>query len=252
MSSFKDCVCISQARIISGRQKGTHICTIAFQPAEQKFLRLCVPYSRDRLPVLKRWSVFDFDGTKEGLKNDTRDETWNAERVRPTHSLKDDSQAKRSIHASILSNYKYESELNSDRLSIGLLIPQKNSLKFYRENYSPSTKEDQKQLERGKYMADLGIWFPPYKVFVKGKRRCEGRVRAFTKQLLAWDVYEALRKNEVDPFAQIYDYTNPYMILGNLATQRRAFMVIGVLSAPPGYIEKYAIHQQLSLTHGRL
>lgn len=251
MSSFKDCVCISQARIISGRQKGTHICTIAYQPAEQKFLRLCVPYAKGKSPVLKRWSVFDFEGTKEGLQNDTRDETWNAKTLR-RRGTSLDAAAKRSIHASILSNYKYESELNSDRLSVGLLIPEKKTLDFDIKHFNPNVEKDQKQIERSEYMAGLGIWFPTYKVMVRGKRRCEGEVKPFAKQLLAWDVYEALRKNEVDPFAQIYDYNNPYMIIGNLATQRRAFMVIGVLSAPPGYIEKYAIHQQLSLTHGHL
>jgi len=246
MAVFKDCVCIAQARIISGRRKGSHICTIAYHPADDQFLRLCVPFSVGRSPVIKRWSVFNFDGTKDGLGNDTRDETWNAAQIY-RRAVKTATGDRNFIHSKILSQYKYESELNQNRSSIGLLMPDKPSLRFYRESYNPNDEKDSKQLDRAKYMANQGIWYPGYKIMVKGAYQCEGRTKKFDKQLLSWDVYEADRRGSVDPFQQIYSYRNPYMILGNLATKRRAFMVIGIHSAPDGYIEKYAINQQLAL-----
>ena len=246
MKTFKGCICIAQARIISGRRKGSHICTIAYHSEDDQFLRLCVPFSIGRSPVIKRWSVFDFDGTKDGLGNDTRDETWNATQIR-RQALEITAGDRNLIHSKILSQYKYESELNKNKSSIGLLIPDKSSLRFYKESYNPNDEKDLKKIERAKFMADQGIWFPEYKVMVKGTYQCEGRSKRFDKQLLSWDVYEADRRGNVDPFQQIYSYRNPYMILGNLATKRRAFMVIGIHSAPDGYIERYAINQQLAL-----
>ena len=50
-----------------------------------------------------------------------------------------------------------------------------------------------------------------------------------------------------NPFQAIYGYRNPYFIIGNLATQRNAFIVVGVFSAPDGFIERNAINQQMSL-----
>ena len=65
--------------------------------------------------------------------------------------------------------------------------------------------------------------------------------------VVAWDVYEAIRTGRSNPFQSIYGYRNPYFIIGNLATKRNAFIVVGVLSAPNGAIQRNAIHQQMSL-----
>jgi len=250
MAIFKDCVCIAQARIIGGIKRGTHICTIAYHPSDDQFLRLCVPFSIGKSPLIKRWSVFDLNGTKDGLGNDTRDETWNVTQI--CKKAAEITTAERNfIHSKILSQYKYEFELNQDKSSIGLLVPDKSSLSFYKKSYNPNNEKDLKQLDRVKFMADQGVWFPAYKIMVKGTYQCEGGLRKFEKQLLSWDVYEADRRGNVDPFQQIYSYRNPYMILGNLATKRRAFMVIGIHSAPDGYIERYAINQQLALSVDR-
>lgn len=246
MQTFKDCVCIAQARVIAGRKRESHICTIAFQPEQSRFLRLCVPYIQGRSPVVKRWSVFDFDGTKESLpRNDTREESWDAVEIRRRSIIKRES-LKQQIHCSILSEYKYQDELKFARESIGLLIPEPKSLRFKREELSPHDPAGQKKLARVEHMANKGIWFPTFEVFVTGKYRRDNQLKSFRKQLLAWDVYEALRNGAVNPFSAISGYRNPYMITGNTSQHRDAFMVIGVLSAPDGAIEQCAINQQLS------
>ena len=84
---------------------------------------------------------------------------------------------------------------------------------------------------------------------LSGQFRKEGVLKTFNKQLLAWDVYEALRQQEEgidrDPFAAIDKYKHPYFITGNLASKRRAFMVVAVLSAPQGALNM-AFNQQLA------
>lgn len=249
MSIFKDCICVAQARVIAGHKRDSHICTIAFQPSQSRFLRLCIPYVQGRSPALRRWSCFDFEGSKETLPNvDTREESWDVVSLTRGPVLKKDSE-KRQVHRALLAQYRYEGELNADCQSIGLLIPEPKSLRFEQRHFSPHDPDDQKRLAHLALMADKGIWFPPFEVRIKGKFRRDGRLQAFNKQLLAWDVYEALRNTDkgVDPFDVIYRYRNPYMIIGNLPKNRNSFMVIGVLSAPDGAIEECALHQQLAL-----
>lgn len=246
MQTFSGCVCIAQARIIAGFKRDSHICTIAFQPSQSRFLRLCVPYVQGRSPIIKRWSVFDFDGTKETLPSiDTRDESWDALDIR-RRSVDLTINEKARLHKSILSNYKYEAEVNRAKESIGILIPEPKSLRFQTIPLSPHEPKDQKKLERIAHMNEQGLWFPSFDVKVEGKYRQDGRSKRFAKKLLAWDVYEALRK-QLDPFQQIYKFRNPYMITGNTSQTRNGFMVIGVLSAPDRMIETCAINQQLSL-----
>lgn len=247
MQTFNDCVCIAQARVIAGFKKESHICTIAFQPEQSRFLRLCVPYVSGRSPVIKRWSRFDFDGTKESLPSiDTREESWDAVRIRRRDSIKKQSE-KRLIHRAILSEYRYQDELKESRESIGLLIPIPGSLRFNRPELSPHNPADKKKLHRIKHMAEKGIWFPSYEVKVSGQFMRDGKPKQFNRQLLAWDVYEALRNGAVNPFEVIARYRNPYFITGNTSQYRDGFMMIGVLSAPDGAIEECAIHQQLSI-----
>lgn len=247
MQTFKDCVCIAQARVIAGFKKESHICTIAFQPEESRFLRLCVPYVNGRSPVVKRWTRFDFDGTKETLPNvDTREESWDAVQIKRKDLIKKESE-KRFIHRAVLSEYRYQDELRENRESIGLLIPVPESLRFKRVELSPYDPADKKKLERIEHMARQGIWFPPYEVRVTGKFMRDGKLQKFNRQLLAWDVYEALRSGAVNPFEAIARYRNPYFITGNTSQHRDGFMMIGVLSAPDGAIEECAINQQLTI-----
>lgn len=248
MQTFKNCVCIAQARVIAGRKRDSHICTIAFQPEQSRFLRLCIPYVPGRSPALRRWSCFDFEGTKDSLPSvDTREESWDAVSLTRGPVLKKLSD-KRQVHRALLAEYRYEGELNANRQSIGILIPEPKSLDFSLRRFNPHDPSDQKKLGHQQLMASKGIWFPPFEVRIKGSYRKDGQLKTFDKQLLAWDVYEALRNKEkgVDPFEVIYGYRNPYMITGNLPKQRNSFMVIGVLSAPCGAIEQCAINQQLS------
>jgi hypothetical protein len=248
MQSFEDCVCIAQARVIAGFKREPHICTIAYQPSTSQFLRICIPFTLDRSPVIKRWAQFSFEGTKDGLGNDNRDESWNLLKLHSTRSKPLTQGQKNAIHQSILSEYRYESELNDAKGSIGLLIPIPETLKCYSEHLSARNEEDRKELERGEMLKQKGIWYPPFKVKIKGSYLKEGNRKAFNKQLLAWDVYEALRLGGTrNPFAAIDTYKHPYLIIGNLATQRRGWVVVGVLSAPKGAIENCAIHQQLAL-----
>lgn len=248
MPIFKDCICVAQARVIAGHKRDSHICTIAYQPEQSRFLRLCIPYVPGRSPALRRWSCFDFEGTKETLPNvDTREESWDAVSLVRGPVLTKDSE-KRQVHRALLAEYRFEGELNANRQSIGILIPEPRSLDFSLKRFNPHNPADQKKLGHQQLMAAKGIWFPPFEVQVKGKYRKDGQLKPFNKQLLAWDVYEALRNTDkgVDPFEAIYRYRNPYMITGNLPKRRNSFMVIGVLSAPDGAIERCAIHQQLA------
>lgn len=248
METFKDCVCIAQARVIAGHKREPHICTIAYQALSNQFLRLCIPFIKGRSPLIKRWSLFSFLGTKNGLGNDTRDESWNLIDVLKASSNTLSLNDKRDLHCKILSTYKYESELNDQKDSIGLLVPIRETLKFTQEHLSKYREDELKELERVNELKKKGIWYPNFKIKISGCYLKEGKRLHFNKQLLAWDFYEALRQGgDRDPFAAVDSYRNPYLIIGNLATQRRGWVAVGVLSAPSGAIERYAINQQLSL-----
>lgn len=247
MKTFKDCVCIAQARVIAGFKRDSHICTIAFQPEKSRFLRLCVPYVKGRSPVVKRWTWFDFVGQKESLPSiDTREESWDAIYINRKGLIKKESE-KRKIHCAVLSEYRYQNELKERRESIGLLIPIPGSLRFNRRELSPYDPAEKKKLDRIEHMTKQGIWFPSYEVKVTGEFMQAGKRKKFNRQLLAWDVYEALRSGLTNPFQAITNYRNPYFITGNTSQHRDGFMLIGVLSAPDGAIENYAINQQLAL-----
>jgi hypothetical protein len=242
---FKDCVCLAQARVIAGRKKEPHICTIAFHEPTESFLRFCLPFQVNRAPAVKRWQRFTFEGDKDNLGNDNRRESWHYGSVlsRSGNVSRRDQTA---LHGKILSQYQYESELNEDRASIGVLIPMRG-FKLWQEHLSPNNESDAKELERCRLMSDKGIWYPDFKVKAKGHRMINGKKMPFEKTVVAWDVYEAIRSERSNPFQAIYGYRNPYFIIGNLATQRNAFIVVGVLSAPDGFIESNAINQQMNL-----
>ena len=242
---FNDCICLAQARVIAGRKREPHICTIAFHEPSESFLRFCLPFQVNRTPAVKRWQRFDFQGDKESLTNDNRRETWHYGSVLGK-SATVSQREQTALHGKILRQYQYEHELNEERSSIGVLIPAKG-FKLWQEHLSPNEPSDAKELERCKLMAEKGIWYPDFKVMAKGSRMVDGDKRPFKKTVVAWDVYEAIRTGRSNPFQAIYGYRNPYFIIGNLATQRNAFIVVGVLSAPDGAIERSAINQQMSL-----
>ena len=242
---FNDCICLAQARVIAGRKREPHICTIAFHEPSELFLRFCLPFQVNRTPAVKRWQRFDFQGDKESLTNDNRRETWHYGSVLG-QSATVSQREQTALHGKILRQYQYEHELNEERSSIGVLIPAKG-FKLWQEHLSPNEPSDAKELERCKLMAEKGIWYPDFKVMAKGSRMVDGDKRPFKKTVVAWDVYEAIRTGRSNPFQAIYGYRNPYFIIGNLATQRNAFIVVGVLSAPDGAIERSAINQQMSL-----
>ena len=242
---FNDCICLAQARVIAGRKREPHICTIAFHEPSESFLRFCLPFQVNRTPAVKRWQRFDFQGDKESLTNDNRRETWHYGSVLGK-SATVSQREQTALHGKILRQYQYEHELNEERSSIGVLIPAKG-FKLWQEHLSPNEPSDAKELERCKLMAEKGIWYPDFKVMAKGSRMVDGDKRSFKKTVVAWDVYEAIRTGRSNPFQAIYGYRNPYFIIGNLATQRNAFIVVGVLSAPDGAIERSAINQQMSL-----
>jgi hypothetical protein len=208
-------------------------------------LRFCLPFQVNRAPAVKRWQRFSFEGSKDGLRNDNRKESFHYGLVLSrsgTVSKRDQT----ALHAKILSQYQYESELNKEKASIGILIPVRG-FKLWQEHLSPNNDADNKELERCKMMASKGIWYPEFKVKAKGHRMIDGKKKSFEKTVVAWDVYEAIRSERSNPFQAIYGYRNPYFIIGNLATQRNAFIVVGVFSAPDGFIERNAINQQMSL-----
>lgn len=242
---FDDCICLAQARVIAGRKREPHICTIAFHEPSKSFLRFCLPFQINRTPAVKRWQRFAFKGDKENLTNDNRRETWHYGSVLGrSNTISQREQT--GLHGKILGQYQYEHELNEERSSIGVLIPAKG-FKLWQEHLSHNDEADAKELARCKLMQEKGIWYPDFKVKARGHRMVDGIRKSFEKTVIAWDVYEAIRTGRSNPFQSIYGYKNPYFIIGNLASQRNAFIIVGVLSAPNTFIEKNAIHQQLAL-----
>jgi len=242
---FDDCVCIAQARVIAGRKKEPHICTIAFHEPSEQFMRFCLPFNKGRPAAVKRWTRFAFGGTKEDLGNDTRRETWHYGSIIRANGAASGKE-RVDLHGKILAQYRYEHELHEDRSSIGVMIPEPG-FNFWQEHLNPHDAEDAKELDRCRLMEKQGIWYPDFKVFIKGHRSIDGTRKAFNKSVVAWDIYEAIRTGRTNPFQAIYGYRNPYLVIGNLVTQRNAFIVVGVLSAPDGLIERHAVSQQLSL-----
>lgn len=243
MQTFDNCVCIAQARVIAGRKREPHICTIAFHEPTESFLRFCLPFQLGCSPEIKRWHRFTFQGGKENLANDNRRETWHYGSVLGrSNAISQREQT--ALHGKILRQYQYEHELNDQKASIGLLIPVRG-FRLVQEHLSPAEPSDAKELERCRLMADKGIWYPDFKVKAKGHRMVNGARKSFEKTVMAWDVHEAIRTGKSNPFQSIYSYRNPYFIIGNLATQRNAFIIVGVLSAPDRSIEQNAICQQL-------
>lgn len=248
MARFDDCVCIAQARVIAGFKREPHICTIAYQPSSNQFLRLCIPFIQGQSPTIKRWRLFSFEGAKEGLANDTREESWQLTKLIGVSRDQITSRQQRDIHCQVLSSYRYETELNEQRDSIGLLIPVHETIRLIQDWLSPKSEDDAKELQRVALLKEKGIWYPSFKVRIKGKYMKDGKPKPFDKQVLAWDVYEALRcGGNRNPFAAIYNYRNPYMIIGNLATQRNSWVVVGILSAPDRAIQRHALNQQLAI-----
>ena len=92
-------------------------------------------------------------------------------------------------------------------------------------------------------MREKGLFFPDYKIHVTG-RSAQFKNR-FNKQLVQWDLFEAIRKN-VDPFPALQGFKNPYIIIGNTPWKRDSFMAISILSAPIRAIS-HAHFQQLNL-----
>lgn len=231
---FDDCVCIAQARVIEGKRKRAHICTIAYHPRTDAFIRTCLPFAPSLETGVRRWSQFSFEGHKSA--SDTRAESFDFGRllaVGPRVSEKN----RADLHRKILSHYRYEEELNTERRSIGILLPQPGSLTF--ELGDLDEREEGYRL----MMLRKGIFFPSFKIYVCGRRTKDDN--RFRKQLLQWDVIEAIRK-DVDPFTALAGYRNPYIIMGNTPWVRNAFMAIALLSAPP--TAKQAAHsQQLSI-----
>lgn len=245
MTSFNNCICIAQARVIAGRKKDSHICTIAFHEPTEQFVRFCLPFAANRAPAIKRWHRFSFEGNKDELGNDTRRETWHFGQITEKQG-RISSKEQATMHTKILSQYKYEHELNESKSSVGVLIPS-GPFKLWQEHLSPSDPEDAKELERQKLMEANGLWYPDFKIIMKGHRIVDGARKPFNKTVVAWDLYEAIRSTDTNPFQAIYHYKNPYFIIGNLASQRNAFIVIGILSAPDGLIDRQALTQQLCI-----
>lgn len=231
---FQDCVCIAQARVIEGRRKRAHICTIAYHPESAQFIRTCLPFAPGKETGVRRWTRFSFEAEKS--PTDTRAESYEFGALLERGSRVTGSE-RNALHSQILSSYRYEDELNQERRSVGVLIPEPGSLTFDLGELD-GREEGYRQL-----MLEKGIFFPSFKVYVCGKRTKDGN--RFRKQLLQWDVIEAIRKG-VDPFSALASYRDPYIVMGNTPWVRNAFMAIGLLSAPPS-AKIAAFNQQLSL-----
>lgn len=234
MAVFRDCVCIAQARLISGRKTPPHICTLAYYPQEQRFLRVRLPFDGTLVSSIRRWQFFSFEGKK--IPTDVRKESLGFDRLIAVGS-KVSNNERRALHRQILSNYKTEDEMNADRDGVGILIPKRGSLRFTVKEQQSSEKNYRENT------SSTGIYYPDREIYVHCKAK-QFKTRS-KKLLLAWDAIEAIRKGN-NPFPVYEEYKNPYMLLGNHYKNKTSFMVIGILSAPDGFIE-YAFSQQLAL-----
>lgn len=233
MKTFRNCICLAQARVIEGRRKKAHICTIAFHERTGSFIRLCLPFGKGQESSVRRWDRFSFVGEPDA--NDTRKESVSFTKFLGLEGrLKDKDRP--AIHRQILSTYKHESEYNQARQSIGILLFDKDSVRFKKK---PLTEREQgwRQL-----MAEKKLFFPDYKLYICGKS--PQFKSSFEKQLLQWDFFEAIRKGN-DPLDAFRKFREPYAIVGNTPWNRDSFMAVSILSAPSGFT-KYALEQQLS------
>lgn len=227
---IRDCVCIAQARVIEGKRKRAHICTIAYAPDQDRFIRTCLPFVSGQETGIRRWTRFSFEAVKS--TSDTRAESFEFGALTEKHTRISEKH-RAELHRKILSHYRYEDELNTERRSIGILLPQPGSLDF------ELGALDEREQSYRRLMLDKGIFFPDFKVYVTGRRTKDGN--RFRKQLLQWDVVEAIRKG-VDPFVPLRNYKDPYIVLGNTPWVRNAFMAVSLLSAPPS--AKLSAHNQ--------
>ena len=234
MQVFENCVCIAQARVIEGKRKKAHICTIAFHEASNSFVRICLPFDRSKESNIRRWNRFSFRGRTD--PSDTRLESFAFAELISVQSKIEEGK-KRIIHRKILQKYKHEKEYNESRQSIGVLLFEPGSVRFRQKQLS-DREEEYRQI-----MSDKGLFFPPFKLYISG-RSSQFKSR-FEKQLVQWDFFEAIRKGN-DPLDAYNKFLEPYIILGNTPWKRDSFMAVSILSAPKGYA-KYAKQQQLAL-----
>ena len=234
MQIFDNCICIAQARVIEGKRKKAHICTIAFHETSNSFVRICLPFDRSKESNIRRWNRFSFRGKAD--PSDTRLESFAfAELISVQGKINEEK--KRAIHRKILQKYKHEKEYNESKQSIGVLLFEPGSVRFKQK---PLTDREE---EYRQIMADKGLFFPSFKLYISGKSS-QFKSR-FEKQFVQWDFFEAIRKGN-DPLDAYNTFLEPYIILGNTPWKRDSFMAISILSAPLGY-KRFACEQQLSL-----
>ena len=235
MALYKDCVCLAQARLIEGKKKKAHVCTIALHRPSGGFIRLCLPFDSSPASLVRRWDVFSFEGESDG--KDTRQESVNLRAFLGKHGVTTRGE-RNNVHRHVLSTYKYENELNERRQSVGVLIFDKSTVAFEKGPLSP--REEEYRL----IMKEKGLFFPEFKLLMSA-RTGGYQSRQFKKQVLEWNFYEAMRKG-IDPIDAFRQYKEPYAILGNTPWVRNGFMIVSILSAPAGFTA-YAHQQQLPL-----
>jgi hypothetical protein len=240
---FNNCVVIGQARVIEGRKTEPHVCTLAInlEAKEEKdlLIRFCPVFDRKDYAFPKRWSHVSFVGTRDNKihKRDKRYSSWGIDEDYPfdTHEKVSGSE-RNEIHKLLLNNFLPEEELNKQRRSIGVMLPIK-SMEF------KWVKDE--SCER--HHKNMDLYHPERKLMVTGKKNeLDGRLKRFKKTCVAWDVIEAYRKNN----KIILSHNNPYCVIGNVLSHPISWVVVAILSAPDGYIDKYAFKKehQLSFT----
>jgi hypothetical protein len=226
MQTFEHCICIAQARVIEGKRKKAHICTIAFHEPTNSLLRVCLPFNKSKESTIRRWDRFSFIAGKSDPK-DTRKESVSFGTMSKIFS-KVPEKYRPAIHQQILAKYKDESQLNEQRESIGVLLFDKESISF---KTKPLLEKDEKCRL---LMQQKGLFFPDFRLYIRGKSA--QFKTTFEKQVLQWDFFEAIRKGR-DPQEAYKSFLEPYAIIGNTPWNRNSFMVVSILSAPKGCIK---------------
>ena len=227
----KDLICIAQARVIGGRKKLPHICSIAFDENAERLVRVCLPFdSSENMPV-RRWTRFS--PHVEQTASDTRIDSFF---IDMNYDIPwKPGKPSRKLHEKLLALACPEDNLIEQGLTIG--IKKVDSVKVYFH------KLDEKHIRHRHNMSSkYGLWYPSKLLSIKGRDMLTQA--GYSRLLLDWSFAETMRKelkrkpeNEVkkDIRNRLENYKHPYLVCGTTLQRRKNFMAISVLSSPFSY-----------------
>jgi hypothetical protein len=222
---LRELICIAQARVIGGRVKSPHVCSVVFDNERETLLRTCLPMKRrDEMPV-RRWTVFTAELERD--YSDPRAESY----IPVEGSIKEtgvlNEAGKAFMHAGLVGMATPEDELVSAKASLGVKLVVPESLRFHVNTPDPH------HLHIAEALGKLGIYYPSKSFKISGVDQITGK--RFNRMLLDWQIAERLRQNG-ENYSEIKEvlsrYKHPYFIIGTTPKHQTSFMAISMLSSP--------------------